>query len=279
MGFNIGGTLETVSKLTPADLQVYYQQYYKPAGSQLIVVSDLTQAQLQPMLSKPLQQWQGKAPELVVDTTTPVAKAGTIYLVDKPDAPQSEIRIGKRSITEDITGEFYRSGLMNFVLGGNFNSRINLNLREDKGYTYGASSRFSADKIAGVYTAQAAVRADATAASIKEFLKEIDSYQQQGITDEELNFMRQAINQSDALKYETPNAKLGFMAQILEHHLSPDFVKERNQIVANISKEEINALAKKHLNSKEMSIVVVGDAKKLRPELKELGFAVVDYKL
>ncbi|MBU2279291.1 MAG: insulinase family protein, partial [Gammaproteobacteria bacterium] len=206
-------------------------------------------------------------------------KAGTIYLVDKPDAPQSEIRIGKRSITEDITGEFYRSGLMNFVLGGNFNSRINLNLREDKGYTYGASSRFSADKIAGVYTAQAAVRADATAASIKEFLKEIDSYQQQGITDEELNFMRQAINQSDALKYETPNAKLGFMAQILEHHLSPDFVKERNQIVANISKEEINALAKKHLNSKEMSIVVVGDAKKLRPELKELGFAVVDYKL
>ncbi|MBU2427764.1 MAG: hypothetical protein KKA56_12880, partial [Gammaproteobacteria bacterium] len=92
-------------------------------------------------------------------------------------------------------------------------------------------------------------------------------------------FMRQAINQSDALKYETPNAKLGFMAQILEHHLSPDFVKERNQIVANISKEEINALAKKHLNSKEMSIVVVGDAKKLRPELKELGFAVVDYKL
>ncbi|MBU2225622.1 MAG: insulinase family protein, partial [Gammaproteobacteria bacterium] len=151
--------------------------------------------------------------------------------------------------------------------------------REDKGYTYGASSRFSADKIAGVYTAQAAVRADATAASIKEFLKEIDSYQQQGITDEELNFMRQAINQSDALKYETPNAKLGFMAQILEHHLSPDFVKERNQIVANINKEEINALAKKHLNSKEMSIVVVGDAKKLRPELKELGFAVVDYKL
>ncbi|MBU1437328.1 MAG: insulinase family protein, partial [Gammaproteobacteria bacterium] len=95
MGFNIGGTLETVSKLTPADLQSYYQQFFKPAGGQLIVVSDLTQAQLQPMLSKPLQQWQGQAPALVVDTPTPVAKAGTIYLVDKPDAPQSEIRIGK----------------------------------------------------------------------------------------------------------------------------------------------------------------------------------------
>jgi len=279
MGFNSQGTLATVSKLTPADLQAYYQQYVKPAGSQLIVVSDFTQAEVQPLLIKTLQQWQGQAPALNVATPTAVAKAGTIYLVDKPDAPQSEIRIGKRSLTEDITGEFYRAGLMNFVLGGNFNSRINLNLREEKGYTYGATSGFGADKIAGVYTAQAAVRADATAASLQEFFKEIDRYQQQGITDEELNFMRQAINQSDALKYETPNAKLGFMARILEHKLSPDFVKERIQIVATISKEEINALAKKHLNSKEMSIVVVGDAKKLRPELQALGFAVEDYQL
>lgn len=279
MGFNGQGTLATVGKLTAADLQAYYQQFVKPAGSQLIVVSDIAQADVQPLLSKTLQKWQGKAPALTIATPTAVAKAGTIYLVDKPDAPQSEIRIGKRSITEDITGEFYRAGLMNFVLGGNFNSRINLNLREEKGYTYGAFSGFNADKIAGIYTAQAAVRADVTAASVIEFLKEIDRYQQQGITDEELNFMRQAINQADALKYETPNAKLGFMAQILEHNLSPDFVKERNQIVASISKEEINALARKHLNSKEMSIVVVGDAKKLRPELQALGFAVEDYKL
>ncbi len=279
MGFNGQGTLATISKLTPADLQAYYQQFVKPAGSQLIVVSDIAQSEVQPLLSKTLQQWQGQAPVLKVATPTAVAKAGTIYLVDKPDAPQSEIRIGKRSITEDITGEFYRAGLMNFVLGGNFNSRINLNLREEKGYTYGAFSGFGADKVAGVYTAQAAVRADATAASLQEFLKEIDRYQQQGITDDELNFMRQAINQADALKYETPNAKLGFMARILEHKLSPDFVKQRNQIVASISKEEINALAKKHLNSKEMSIVVVGDAKKLRPELQTLGFVVEDYKL
>jgi zinc protease len=279
MGFNAEGTLATVSKLTPADLQSYHQLMVKPTGSQLIVVSDLPQAEVQPFIDKTLQKWQGTAPALNLTVPTAIAKAGTIYLVDKPDAPQSEIRIGKRSITEDITGEYYRAGLMNFVLGGNFNSRINLNLREEKGYTYGAFSGFAADKFAGVYTAQAAVRADATAAAIAEFLKELDRYQQQGITDDELNFMRQAINQADALKYETPNAKLGFMARILEHNLSPDFVQQRNQIVATISKEEINALAKKHLNSKEMSIVVVGDAKTLRPKLQTLGLTVVDYKL
>jgi zinc protease len=86
--------------------------------------------------------------------------------------------------------------------------------------------------------------------------------------------MRLAINQADALKYETPNAKLGFMAQILEFNLTPDFVRERNQIVSSISKEEINALAKKHLDTKDMVILVVGDAKTLEPQLAELGMPV-----
>ena len=91
--------------------------------------------------------------------------------------------------------------------------------------------------------------------------------------------MRKAINQKDALKYETPNAKLGFLAQILEFDLKPSFVKERNEIVSNISKEEVNALAKKHLNTKEMIYLVVGDAKTLRPELEKLGMQVIDYSL
>jgi len=123
------------------------------------------------------------------------------------------------------------------------------------------------------------VRADSTAASITEFTNELNNYAQNGVTDEELMFMRKAINQKDALKYETPNAKLGFLAQILEFDLKPSFVKERNEIVSNISKEEVNALAKKHLNTKDMIYLVVGDAKTLRPELEKLGMKVIDYSL
>ena len=123
------------------------------------------------------------------------------------------------------------------------------------------------------------MRADSTAASITEFTNELNNYAQNGVTDEELMFMRKAINQKDALKYETPNAKLGFLAQILEFDLKPSFVKERNEIVSNISKEEVNALAKKHLNTKDMIYLVVGDAKTLRPELEKLGMKVVDYSL
>ncbi len=122
-GYNPAGTLQSVSQLSVAQLQAYYQQQLKPQGSQLIVVSDLAAAELTAQLQSKLQQWQGQAPALKVQLPTAIAKAGTIYLVDKPDAPQSEIRIGKRSLTEDISGEYFRAGLMNYALGGNFNSR------------------------------------------------------------------------------------------------------------------------------------------------------------
>lgn len=273
------GTLNSIEAITLDDVQAFYKANFKPQGAQVIIVSDLSEADVEPKVKSALANWQGKGQSFDVDFTEPNVQTNVIYLVDKPGAPQSQIRIGKRDMVEDITGEFFKANLMNFALGGTFNSRINLNLREDKGYTYGARSRFWGDKTSGGFTASAAVRADSTAASITEFTNELNNYAQNGVTDEELMFMRKAINQKDALKYETPNAKLGFLAQILEFNLEPNFVKERNKIVSTISKEEINALAKKHLNAKDMIYLVVGDAKTLRPELEKLGMKVVDYSL
>ncbi|MDP2487273.1 M16 family metallopeptidase [Pseudoalteromonas marina] len=273
------GTLNSIEDITLDDVETFYKANFKPQGAQVIIVSDLSEADVEPKVKSALANWQGKGQSFDVDFTEPNVQTNVIYLVDKPGAPQSQIRIGKRDMVEDITGEFFKANLMNFALGGSFNSRINLNLREDKGYTYGARSRFWGDKTSGGFTASAAVRADSTAASITEFTNELNNYAQNGVTDEELMFMRKAINQKDALKYETPNAKLGFLAQILEFDLEPNFVKERNKIVSTISKEEINALAKKHLNAKDMIYLVVGDAKTLRPELEKLGMKVVDYSL
>jgi zinc protease len=272
------GTEESINNITLDDVKAFYQKQVKPFDSQLIVVSDLKDKALIDSLSV-FTSWQGKGDTLSLVLEQPETKAGIIYLVNKDDAAQSAIRIGKRSITQDITGEYYKSYLMNFALGGAFNSRINLNLREDKGYTYGASSYFSADKFSGSYTASAEVRADVTDKSIIEFVNEIKAYNENGITAEELSFMRNAINQKDALKYETPRAKLGFLAQILEHNLTADFVKQRANIVETITSDEINALAKKHLNLSEMFMVVVGDAKTLKPQLEALGYEVTDYKI
>ena len=273
-----GGTEETLKNITLDDVKAFYAKQIKPSGGQLIVVSDLKKEELLKTFDV-FKAWQGEGQNLDLTLPVPNTKMGVIYLVNKDDAAQSVIRIGKRSITQDITGEYYKSYLMNFPLGGDFNSRINLNLREDKGYTYGARSYFSADKLAGAFIASAEVRADVTDKSIIEFVNEIKNYTQNGITAEELEFMRKAINQKDALKYETPRAKLGFLAQILEHDLSPDFVKERNEIVENITAEEINALAKKHLNLSDMLTVVVGNASVLKPQLEALGYEVIDYKI
>jgi zinc protease len=272
------GTEQSLNNIILADVKTFYEQQVKPSDSQLIVVSDLKEKALIKSLNV-FSSWQGKGSSLVLTLAKPETKAGVIYLVNKEGAAQSAIRIGKRSMTQDITGEYYKSYLMNFTLGGAFNSRINLNLREDKGYTYGARSGFSADKFSGTFTASAEVRADVTDKSIIEFVNEIKGYSEQGITAEELSFMRNSINQRDALKYETPRAKLGFLAQILEYDLKPSFVQERAEIVETISAEEINALAKKHLNLAEMLMVVVGDAKTLKPQLKALGYEVIDYEI
>ena len=272
------GTQVSLKALSLTDVTSFYQQHFKPAAGQLIIVSDLAQKTILKELSV-FNSWQGKGPKLALELAQPETKMGVIYLVHKDNSAQSAIRIGKRALKRDITGEFYKSYLMNFPLGGAFNSRINLNLREDKGYTYGARSGFGGDKLSGSFTASAEVRADVTDKSIVEFVKEIQAYADNGITAEELAFMRKAINQKDALKYETPRAKLGFLAQILEFGLTPDFVKKRTEIVNNISTDEINALAKKHLNLKEMLMVVVGNSAVLKPELEALGYEVIDYKI
>jgi len=274
-----GGTTKTVGELSLTDLKGFYASHFKPKGAQIIIVSNLDQAKLITSINDTFGHWKGEGPKLELSLPTPSHKKNTIYLVDKKDAPQSEIRIGKRGIKEDVTGEFYRIGLMNFPLGGHHNSRINLNLREDKGYTYGAFTWFSGGQLSGSFTASASVRADVTDKSITEFVTEIQQYRDEGITKEELAFLKKAINQRDALKYETPTAKLSFLAKILEHDLTPNFVKERSEIVETFTREEINLLAKQHLNIDDMFMVVVGDAKDLKPKLEALGYQIEDYVL
>jgi zinc protease len=272
------GSQSSLANIELADVKALYQQQVTADDSEIILVSDLDKAQVLKSLSI-FKSLGGVGKELEINLPASTAEVGVIYLVNKDNAAQSAIRIGKRALTQDVFGEYYRTYLMNFPLGGAFNSRINLNLREEKGYTYGAHSYFYGDKFSGAFTASAEVRADVTDKSIVEFVQEIQNYADKGISDEELVFMRNAINQKDALKYETPGSKLGFLAQILEHDLTADFVKKRNDIVANISKEEINALAKKHLDLSQMLMVVVGDAKTLRPQLEALGYQVIDYEI
>jgi zinc protease len=269
------GTAETVGGLTLDDVKEFHAAHYSPRISNIIGVSSFSRDDLIGKLSV-FQAWEGPDVEIAALKAFPQTGETKIYLVDKPGAAQSEIRIGKRSLDYDATGEFYRAGLMNYSLGGAFNSRINLNLREDKGYSYGARSGFNGDKDYGVFTAQAAVRTDATAASIIEFEREIRDYAEKGITEPELTFTRNAIGQRDARTFETPAQKLVFLSRIVTFDLDDDFVEKQNEILAGIAQKDLSLLAEEHLNMDEMLIVVVGDKETILPSLEELGYEIIE---
>ncbi len=271
-----GGIVTSVEAISLDDVKNFYANYYAPEVSELVVVGDISQKEIMASVSF-LNEWKNKGVKLPEMPAVTEQHKTKIYLVDKKEAPQSEIRIGYvTDMPYDATGTYFKSYLMNYALGGAFNSRINLNLREDKGWTYGARSYFSSDDNPGPYTASAGVRADATAGAVSEFMKEITNYKKDGITDEELTFMRNSIGQRDARSYETPRQKAGFLSRIVHYDLDKSYVDEQTEIIKNISKEEINALADKTLQVDNMNIVVVGDKASNIEALNELGYEIVE---
>jgi zinc protease len=204
----------------------------------------------------------------------PEISGRTIYLVNKEDAAQSTMRMAYPSLKYDALGDHYLSKLMNFNLGGTFNSRINLNLREDKGYTYGISSGFSGGPELGSFRISSEINKEATAASITEVLNELQDYSSHGMTGEEYAYLQSAIGQREARSYETPGAKLGLLSQVLRYDLPLDYRKQQKNLLRETDRETLNALASRLIDVDNMAIVVVGDIAEIRPQLEPLGMPI-----
>jgi zinc protease len=276
LGISQNGTEESVKNITLQDIQAYYDNNMTSNGVSVVVVGDAKEAEILPKLA-----FLGKLPNKKIEIPSVAsgipAEKTKIYLIDVKNAAQSEYRVGYvTNLKYDATGEYYKAMLTNFALGGAFNSRLNLNLREDKGWTYGASSAFSGDKYTGRYTFSSGIKGPSTDSALIEIMKEMKNYSTQGIKDEELVFLKSALGQVDALRYETGIQKGGFIARILEYNLPADFVDKQNEILKNITKSDINALAQKWINADKMNIVVVGDKNKILPGLQKLGYEIVE---
>ncbi len=270
------GIEETVTNISLDDIKNFYASYYSPSVSELVIVGDIGKKDILKKLGF-LESWESKDVKIPGLTSSAVAEKTKIYLVDKEKAPQSEIRIGYMTdMTYDATGEYYEAYLMNYNLGGAFNSRINLNLREDKGYTYGARSGFSSDDEPGPFTAGAGVRANVTDSAVAEFMKEIKLYADKGINEDELSFMKNSIGQRDARAYEAPWQKTGFLRRMVHYDLDKNYVEKQNETINNMTTQRINELAKKLLPYEEMKIVVVGDKAAVEPGLARLGYEIVE---
>ena len=270
------GNEETVGAFTLADIQWYYDNYMTSRGTQVVVVGALKEEEILPKLAF-LNNLPDKKVTIPSIDATPKVEKTKIYLVNVPKAAQSEFRVGYvTGLKYDATGEYYKSGLMNYALGGAFNSRLNLNLREDKGWTYGARSGFSGGKQTGDFEFSSGIRANATDSAMIEVIREIKGYNETGITPEELAFMKSSIGQRDALRYETGFQKANFIGLILDNDLPADFVDQQNKIVSSITKADIDVLAKKYLNTEKMNILVVGDKEKVLPGLQKLGYEIIE---
>ncbi|MGR5066771.1 MULTISPECIES: M16 family metallopeptidase [Vibrio] len=272
------GTQAGLNALTLNDVRDFYTKHYTPQSAQIVVVGDISKQDIQKQLAF-WSSWEDEAAPLYAPQSILPLGEQKIHLVDKPGAPQSVVMLVRQGMPYDATGDFYLSQLANFNLSGNFNSRINQNLREDKGYTYGAFGYFSGNVETGsvVFTAQ--VRADSTVASIVEMENELNEYSQAGMTDDEMTFMRQAVGQKDALKYETPTQKGKLISDILKYNLDKDYLQQRNAIVDTVDKRTLDALAQKWFDPNDYQIVVVGDAKSLRPQLEKLGKDVEELEI
>lgn len=269
------GTKTSLGAITLEDVKNFYAANFSPSVAKVVIVGDVNKESVLPKLDF-LKTWAAKEVKQAKQPETPAIDKTRIYFVNKDNAPQSEVRIGYMSMPFDATGEYFKTTLGNFVLGGAFNSRININLRETKGWTYGARSFYNGTKYPGPFTASGGIKGEATDSSIVEFMKEIKTYAESGIKDDEVTFMKSSIGQQDALKYETAGQKAGFIKRILDYNLSKDFVDQQQAIIKSITKKEIDALAKKHLPYNNMHIVVVGNRAKLFDRIKALGYEVIE---
>ena len=277
LGMNESGTETTVKNITLQDIQDYYNNYMTTKGMKVVIVGDVKETEILPKLSF-LDNLPNKKIDLPNVAATPLPNdQSKIYLVDVPKAAQTEFRVGYNTgLKYDATGEYYKAGLMNYILGGAFNSRLNLNLREDKGWTYGARSAFSGDEYGGDFEFSSGIRADATDSALSEVVKELKNYSANGIKDDELAFMKSAIGQRDALRYETGFQKAGFIRNILDYNLPANYTEIQAKILKSMTKAQIDALAKKYVDANKLNMLMVGDKAKILPGLLKLGYPVVE---
>lgn len=275
-GISDRGTEETVENITLNDIQNYYDHFISSDDARVVVVGSIKQNEILPELGF-LNQLPEKEITLPVAPTAPELEKTKIYVVNIPKAAQTEFRIGYvTGMKYDATGDYYKAQLSNYNLGGSFNSRLNIRLREDKGWTYGARSGFSGNKYTGTFAFSSGIRANATDSALVEIIALLKKYNLNGPDKDEVAFMKNSIGQSDARNYETGSQKAAFISRILMYDLPANFVEQQTKILDNITASDIVELAKKYYGLGKMNILLVGDKEVFMPAIKDLGYEIVE---
>jgi len=264
------GTEESVEDIVIDDLKNYYNEFFSPSSANLHIVGNIEPDKVMKSLQSLDDKWQAKEvlfPEY--DLAEPI-KGSKIYFVDVPGAKQSVIRIGYLALARS-DNDYFPATVMNYKLGGSFNGVVNMILREEKGFTYGARTGFSGSTIPGAFAASSSVRSNATLESVQIFKSSMEEYRE-GISDEDLEFTKNALIKSNALEFETIGSMLYMLNNLSTYGLPVDYVKKEEQIIRDMTHEEHMSLAQKYINPDKMFYLIVGDAATQLEPLKEIGF-------
>ncbi len=274
-GRQLSGDEKTVKAMSREDLVNFYNANYRPNNATLIVVGDVETAAIKAKLEKAFAGWEAGSSQLqTMPPQTMAAKPG-IYLVDKPGAAQSSVSIGQVGI-DRTNPDYYAVQVMNSILGGGGTARLFMNLREDKGYTYGAYSRFSYRRGAGPFSASGEIQTGSTKESVQEFMKELSGIRgSRPVTATELDVNKQSFIRRFPSGFETAGGISAQLANLVTYGLPDSYFNEYISKINAVTLDDVNRVANKYLDPSKMAIVIVGDQKVIEPGLKELGYPIV----
>ncbi len=275
LGREAEGNEASVKAISRAELEKFYHSYWKPNNAALIFAGDVSLDEAAALSEEVLGGWQAnRVLETRVPTIEPPA-ATRIYLVDRQDAPQSQIRIGSVGPRRQVE-DYYAIELMNAVLGGAFTSRLNLNLREKKGYTYGAFSGFSYGRQVGLWAGRAGVQTKFSKESLAEFEREFTEIQaKKPITSAELEMAKANLIQGFAQRFETLGKLVQHADEMFSYDLPLEQISRYPLEIEKVTLEQAQAAARKYISASRVVIVIVGDLNKIEKGIRELNLGTV----
>ena len=274
-GNSVTGNADSVARITIDDVRRFYEGHYLPNNSSVVVSGDIDGPGAVELITRTLGDWApGAEPPRPVVTPHPI-HGSRIYVVDRPQAVQSEIRIGHVGVPRSCE-DYFALSVMNAIFGGVFNSRINLNLRERHGYTYGARSQFAFRRQAGPFVVAAPVRNEVTRESIVEMVAELRRIRTGDIDDRELDDTKNYLMGVFPATVQTASDIASRLVDMELYGLPDDYFDRYRENIAAVTKDEITRVARKYLDPDRILIVVVGSAKEIREPLGTLGMPMHD---
>jgi zinc protease len=265
----LGGTPSTVTRLTRQDIASFHAQHFTPAAMNLVLVGDVRTDAAVEMLESRFGEWAGGGPPPLAPEVRPRAEDAQVVVVHRPEAVQSEIRIGHLGIARSIE-DYFAVVVLNAILGGMFSSRLNLNLRERHGYTYGAHSSFTVRRQPGAFLVSTAVQTEVTAAAVNEILRELRGIREAPVSEDELRDARNYFAGVFPLRLQTTEGIAARLIELLVYDLPNDYYDSYSERVLAVSAQDVHSAALRYLHPDRLAVVVVGDATAIRDPLEAL---------